>query len=156
MALVRYCEARGDCQVVVKPHPNFTEADYYPISQRDYSPALRFYETADVRDLLAVSEICITDMSTVGLEAVIMGKPLLVVNLTGAPYVANPYDAQGVALKAECLDDIPLCLDALLDDAEVRNRLLGCRSHLMEAYNHGDDGAAAERIADLASASDKI
>jgi hypothetical protein len=150
VAFAEYCNSRGDCQVIVKPHPNFTAEDYGNLPHHDFALVLRFVESADVRDLLAISEICITDMSTVGAEAVVMGIPLLVVNLTGERYVANPYDEEGVALLATSLDEIPGCLDTLLENSNVREDLLNQRKKFTDAYNHGDDGAAADRVAHLA------
>ena len=150
--LTAYCKERGDCQVIVKPHPNYSAADYGALADRSQQSWLQIIESADVRDLLAVSEICITDMSTVGAEAVLMGKPLLVANLTGDHYVANPYDEFGVALNAASIDALRDHLNTLLDSATTREDLLANRKNFADAYNHGDDGSAADRIAELAVA----
>jgi hypothetical protein len=147
-ALADACRARGDAIVMVKPHYNYSKKDYQRVRR---GPHVRMLFKTDIYDLVSVCTVCVTDMSTVGAEAVIMGKPLMVVNLTGKQFVANRYDRYGIALAATSLDEIPTVLNRILDGPSQQESLAMEKQRFFDAFNHGHDGKAAERVADLAA-----
>ena len=145
-ALVDACSARGDAVVVVKPHYNYSQEDYRAVRP---SPHVRILFDTDIYDLAQVCTVCVTDMSTVGAEAAMLNKPLLVVNLTEKPFVANRYDEYGIALAVNRLQDVSSALDRVLDDSAALSAMAEARGAFFEQFNHGADGKAAERMADL-------
>lgn len=126
--------------------------------QDDYLPAeileVPGWESAlvttnyDLYDLLHASDLVVTAWSTVGMEAVALGKPLLIINLTGQPDHI-PYVTQRIAMGVYQPEDVKPALKQLLTSevpipeyAENRKKFI--RQHLTR-----DDGRSAERLADL-------
>ena len=102
----------------------------------------------DLYDLMNASDVVVTAYSTVGMEAVAMGVPLLIVNLTGQPDPI-PYVQEGVALGVYDPDGVGQALQYLLDtgrpnEAWEQHRLAFIRRHLTS-----EDGRSAERVAEL-------
>jgi hypothetical protein len=142
--LVRYCATRGDTQLIAKVHPSFPREGYDEIAPRD--DAFAVADEGNIWDYVKLADVCITDFSTAGAEAVIAGTPLVVANLTGKRFPCNNYDELGVALAATTPEQLVAAVEQLLDQplaAEWEER----RAAFLDAYNIGDDGGAAARIA---------
>ena len=147
--MVDLCREREDCQVIVKVHPSFTINDYPKFDGPDDWRYVEVIEDADLYELIKVSDVCVTDYSTAGAEAVVMGKPLIVVNLLGKRYPSNNYDEYGVALSITRADQVKEVVSKVLDEEETRNRLARAREQFINEYNYLNDGQAAKRIVDL-------
>ena len=79
LALV--CEKRGDWHLIVKPHGSVPKETVYsklPAS----SNSMSIIEDVDGVALLSCADVLITDWSTIGFEAALLNKPILIVNLT--------------------------------------------------------------------------
>lgn len=130
---------------IIKVHPSFSYEDYS--SLKTNNPSLSILTSVkDLYSLIERCELCITDCSTVGAEAVILNKMLLVVNLTGKKFNANPYEELGVALEAKTLPEVALCLDKILNDPATQENLRANYPGFYEQYNYLNDGKAVERL----------
>lgn len=147
--LVRYCKSRGDCRVVVKIHPSFSEHAYSNIYTENDKYLFQVIKDADIYDLIVASRACVTDYSTVGAEAVIAGKPLIVMNMTTKKFPANDYVEMGVATGVTSMNDIDKAFDSILDDGEDSPELQSSIAKFVWAYNHKNDGKAVSRLVDL-------
>ena len=99
-----------------------------------------------IHDALVAAEFVVTDFSTAGAEAVLLGRPLLTVNTTGTPFAANDYAAFGVAVQACTLDEAGPLLRRLLDEGCFWPQAEAARARFIEAYNWQGDGRACRRF----------
>lgn len=105
-ALIAYVGSRGDWLLAVRPHPS--EAD--PVLPDHPRIRLTGRDWPLTELLYACDAVC-TLTSTVGLEAHLIGKP--VVQVSGSMFEdAAPFVAMGIALPAT-LDSLPAVLDDL-------------------------------------------
>jgi hypothetical protein len=147
--LCRIMKEIPDSRILLRPHPSFGSDSYEPfISEAGGTGRCAIFTQPRIHDLIRLSDVVITDYSTAGAEAVLMGKLLLTVNCTGKRYPANNYDEHGVALMAQSPGQIEGCMRALLFDDETRRRLEQKRTQFARRYNWMNDGCAAERYID--------
>jgi hypothetical protein len=133
-------------RIVLRPHPSFGDRAYqHFIKVGGGSDRCAIFTAPRIHDLITVSDVVITDYSTVGAEAVLMGKQLLIVNCTGKRYPTNNYDEDGVALLATAPGQIECRMRELLFDEAVKARLQGRREAFVRRYNWVNDGHAAQR-----------
>lgn len=143
-------QRRGDVEIVVKAHPNYPIERYSDVVTLTQGLPVHVVRDIDLHPLLNISSAVITDYSHAGKEALLFGKPLVVVNLTGTPYPTNRYEELGVALYVKELGQVAAVLDAVLDDEDLQHRLAKARSEVVvPRYNHLNDGMASERLFDL-------
>jgi glycosyltransferase involved in cell wall biosynthesis len=154
--MLDHCRRRGDVQIVVKVHPGYHRAEYEKVGEPRRSPIYRILDRASLPDLIAAAEAVVTDCSSAGVEAALVGTPLIVVNLLGAPYPWNNYDERGLAILVTRTEQIAGAMDLVLDDAETREALARGRKEFARRANHRNDGRAAERICDLLTAVDPL
>ena len=84
----------------------------------------------------------------VALEAMILGKPVVTVNLTNQPDLV-PYAQSGAALGVYKAEDIASAVRKVLQDPETRKGLeLGRQKYLYEQF-FKLDGQATKRVVDL-------
>jgi len=149
-ALAEAVEEIPNGALVVKLHPLETD----PIAERVLSmkPRPRFRVVGDVDGplypLLAACDVLATFTSTTALEAAILGRSILVVNLSGLPDT-TPYVREGIALYADSAGAVGPALARLLDDEALRGQLEEARRRFIRRFATSDDGRAAERVADL-------
>lgn len=99
-------------------------------------------------ELLYVCDVLITKDSTAAIEAAILGKPVIVLNLTGKPgYI--PYVEKGIAIGVYKRQDFLPAIEDALYNGEVRARLAEARKKFVCEYAYIQDGQASKRIADL-------
>lgn len=147
--LARAASARGDAAIVVKTHPLFSPASYEHLAEACRDLPLKVVLDIDLLPLIRVAEAVVTDHSHVGKVAVILGKPVVTMNLTGVPYRANRFDEQGVALGVYALDEVELALHRILDDEMLLQRLAERRREVVPEYNYRNDGKATDRMVRL-------
>jgi hypothetical protein len=136
-------------RILLRPHPSFGAQAYREFVPTGGGPErCAVFDKAPIHDLIRLSDLVITDYSTVGAEAVLMGKRLLVVNCTGKRFPLNNYDEHGVALLATSPDQVGERIRQLLFDRDVQRRLDEQRSAFAKRYNWMNDGHAAERYID--------
>ena len=104
--------------------------------------------SSDTNEALHACDVLITGYSTVALEAMILGKPVVTVNLTNQPDLV-PYAQSGAALGVYRAEDIAPAVKKALQDPETRKRLeLGRQKYLYKQF-YKLDGQATKRVVDL-------
>ena len=100
------CEMKDDnekVQLIIKIHPREIQSDYDKYLTTEQRTRVIVTKDTNIYDLIDVSGAVLTDISSVALDAIIMGRPVGIVNLTGRPYPCIPYPeeyvSKGVALE---------------------------------------------------------
>jgi hypothetical protein len=136
--------------LVVRPHPSIGRAYYEEAVSTALGSGQRgvaaVISEGTAHDNIAAADVVITDFSTVGAEAVLIGRPLLVVNTTGKPFPANNYADLGVAAQANSIDEIRPTLQRLLKEGAFWADARASLEAFTKAYNWGGDGQAGARL----------
>jgi UDP-N-acetylglucosamine 2-epimerase len=149
--IVEFCgEPSSEASLVVRPHQAIGSAFYEEavaaaVGQRRQEFATVISEGTAHENILA-ADIVITDFSTVGAEAVLIGRPLLTINTTGTPFPANNYADLGVAAGAHTLDEIGPALRRLAEEGAFWRNARESLEAFIKAYNWGGDGQASTRF----------
>jgi dTDP-glucose pyrophosphorylase/CBS domain-containing protein len=149
--IVEFCSAsNGRVVLIIRPHHSIGRNKYdmalsaIPEALKDGIVTISSEGSAQVS--IAASDVVITDFSTIGAEAVLIGRPLLAVNTSGAPFAANNYADLGVAVQASSLDEIGPLLQRLLAEGAFWPNAGESLKKFTDAYNWGSDGQAGRRL----------
>ena len=137
-----------DIQLIVKPHPAETsELHKLLLYEMNINNAI-IVEDIDIYELLNAADCVLTSFSATGLEAMMLGKPVISINLTGEPD-RMPYAESGAAFGVYHEDELAPAIMNALTDNDVRDKLKVGRESFVERYNYRMDGRAAERVVEL-------
>ncbi len=133
---------RLGAQVIVKLHPREKEGNIYSNVMKGL-PNIIFIDQKirETHKLIAVSDVVISDYSSVGLEAVLLKKPSIMVDPFGKYKNINYY---GAILNVSSGRELENALRRILDV-----RLKMPRKKFIENFYFRDDGMACKRIADV-------
>ena len=138
------------CRVIVKLHPRDTRAAAY----RELAAATGAdvcvvpHAEAKLPELWPICDAVVMGYSTAAFEAIILGKPVVSVNLT-TDEDCYPFAETGAALAARRPEEILPALRAALTDEEARRRLAAQQDEFVARHIGPLDGRAAKRIADV-------
>ena len=148
-----YISNTQGARLVVKPHPMEGLATYEEVMGGMEGIILK-KPTDDIAPLLNESDVVVLISSTVGIEAILMGKPIICLNIGGLG--ADTYIQTGIAIEVSQIDGLASGLDAALFDENTKNRLSEARERFIQRYVFGQ-GDAAKTISELIiNASSKI
>jgi UDP-N-acetylglucosamine 2-epimerase len=133
--------------LLVKPHQAEGSRSYRDVLERRHSLETRIVpETANLLELLFASDGLITVDSFASSEALVLGRPVIVLNLPGN---LDSLVERGVALGVRKGESTEGTLRALLEDDGVRRELETKRGQYIRDFAFGADGRATERIVRL-------
>jgi glycosyltransferase involved in cell wall biosynthesis len=100
-------------------------------------------------DLLQACDLLITSCPTVALEAMLFGKPVVVIETPGAGEMMS-YAEVGAAVCVTDAGQLVSVIRSVLTDEAVRRRLDEGRARFVAGHLHPRDGNAARRVVELA------
>jgi glycosyltransferase involved in cell wall biosynthesis len=132
-------------QVVVKPHPGEIGKWYEKVVKEKETGVTILPKNSDTYEALYACDLFFIYASTTAMEAVVLNKPVIAVNLTGRPDHVE-YVKEGVALGVYKEEDLKPTIEKLLkDDSELAQN----RRRYIEKYLYKIDGRATERVVNL-------
>jgi len=134
--------------LVVKVHPRENPEPIQVIVDRYPNLKIQVFTDIDLYALLGICHLLITKGSTVALEAMMIGKPVVIIDLSGRP-VAVPYVKEGAALAVYREEDIEKAIRKSLYDKDNRSRMKLEREKFVRNWAHKPDGRTSERIVTL-------
>lgn len=150
---IDFCN-KNSFEVVIKIHP------FYKLDQMDRNKNfiqsvekncknLKFLITFDIDTsfLLSASDLVITEQSTLGLDAIILEKNLIMVKF--ADFEMNRavrFYEYGAALRLEKYSDLEKVIFEIFSEKKHANSLKIGRDRVIERYNFQNDGKAVERV----------
>ncbi len=136
------------CYLVVKPHPqNDDPSMHRELLQKLGTRNLFIAEAeSDIYSFILASDLLITRWSQTGVDALVFGKALVIVNLTGEEDII-PYVKFGAALGAYSVQDVAPAIESALHDPTVRTKLELGRKEFLAYQTAGMDGNASGRVA---------
>jgi hypothetical protein len=135
-------------QILIRPHPHDNPQDYVMALERLGQDKIRVVSEGSLWGHIRCCDLVITYSSTVGIEAVALGKPLVTLSpISGIESI--PYSQHGVAIFAGNGDSLLRSVEEALFDQDFRKRFSESRQSFLE-YNLGAfDGNAGLRVLDL-------
>lgn len=135
-----------DKQLVIKPHPSDDGAMFVDLLCKFNLDAIVVHDY--LYELLSACDLLITTWSTVGLEAMILDKPIIVINLMNRPDMTS-YVERGAAIEVKKIGDGIRAFEmALYDSTAIENMKLN-REKFLRDYAYKSDGKSSERVAEL-------
>ena len=132
--------------LIVKPHPREDPKAYTETCTLFKSVTLCSNQE-NTSSLVASADVLITVSSTVAIEAILLDKPIVCLNMSNDESV---YTSSGAALNVTKYEDIiPAIKDALHNDVVLEN-LADARKVFTYQHTYHRDGKASKRVADLA------
>lgn len=134
-----------DMLLIVKPHPGDSENHIKMMQSviNQYQVDVRlFSKDQDIISIIPVSDLVVVHDSTVGMEAVAFGKPLVQFNITGSPDQVD-YVKRGMAAGVYKKEQLGPTLKELLENPEKNARE---REAYISEYLYKVDGLATERV----------
>lgn len=143
-ALLKTFEKFPELTLVIKIHPVENTGFYRKIA-KDRAIVVK---NIDLYELLYASELMITYYSTTGLEAMILGRPVIVINLSGQPDKVN-YVREGAAIGVYKEEDLAKAVGDTITNEKVKEKLKTQMEKFVYKSCYKTDGKAARRIADV-------
>ena len=110
---------KKDFNLIVKIHPNESKEDYLKVVQSlTKNKEKIFIETENLYENILKSDIVVTIDSTAALEAAILGKPII-----GKKNNQIPFERIDIGIEYDDVSQIGECVEKLLKDKELRERL---------------------------------
>ncbi len=144
-AVFKGVEELGDVNFIVKLHPREHE-DFHTLS-KNYKIPSKVVKDYNTFKILHACDTVIVMHSTIGLEAAMIDKPVVVVNVTGNPDVIS-YTDEGIAIAAYKHSDVAKTIHKTLHDKETLNKLEKGRKEFVKRHVHSTDGKATQRISE--------
>ncbi|UTB33110.1 MAG: UDP-N-acetylglucosamine 2-epimerase [Methanobacterium sp. ERen5] len=141
-----FLKEKEGIRLKVKPHPS-ENAEYYKGFVKHFADDnINVTDNnEDMIDLILNADVIIIISSTVGIEAAILDKPMICVNLSDQK---SEYVECGVALEVKDLKDlVPQINNAIYND-KIQKTLAECRKKFVYNYAYLQDGKASTRIVD--------
>jgi len=139
-----------DAQLVIRLHPRESLETYKSLlAELEWVGREPIMVTdIDLHALLAASDLLVTGFSNVALEAALLDRPVLIVNLAGEPD-ALPFVQDGIALGAYSEAEVKQQLAKALDDSRTIEELQSRRHQYLYHNPQLLDGQSTKRVADL-------
>jgi UDP-N-acetylglucosamine 2-epimerase len=135
--------------LIIKQHPGETKwhTDLIKTQLQRYElSAILTPKNSDTYEQLFVSDLTMTIHSTTAMEAVAMGKPLVILKFSPGEPDSIDYVGEGVAVGVHSRDELVTAVHELLRDPE---KLSANRSRFVEKYLFKVDGKSTDRVTEL-------
>lgn len=145
-------DAGKDINIVIKDRPSNAVYGRQTVARLTEEIGLSatqyVYAEEDTSLLIAAADVLISVDSNLSVEAMLAGTPAINLMHELGLRMGPSFDAESGILDATP-GDLPLLLDMLLSDAELRAGLIELMSLKAAYYNVSVDGSASERVAQL-------
>ena len=135
-------------RLAIRPHPREDEAIYKDYVGKFHSDKIYVDSTTPLLELFSKTDVVVTGFSNVAVEAMILERPVICMNLGGKPDKLG-YIQERAALGIYRPEDTASALDKALSDERVKTTLAEGRRAFLEKHFYRVDGRASERIVDL-------
>ncbi|UCD55380.1 MAG: CDP-glycerol glycerophosphotransferase family protein [Candidatus Omnitrophota bacterium] len=148
--MIKAVRSIGNTNLIIKLHPNESIRTFAKLLNRESRTTMVIKDSIDTRKLMAISDLVVIGGggSTLGLEAIMMKKPLIVINLYKRQDLV-PYVEKNVAIGAYTRDDIERAIKNGLYDDNVKSKMDSARDDFINDFVYKADGKAGERIVKL-------
>jgi glycosyltransferase involved in cell wall biosynthesis len=133
----------------IKPH--FNEEDGWNACIRAHAPQARYRlhsHRQDLIELIRKADVVVTPESSVICEAIMLRKPVIVLNYGAQPLASAHYEGRGMVWHARNTEGLREGLQKCLRSADYLSGLKDARSRSFGFFAGAFDGEAGARVAD--------
>ena len=141
--------ALGQHQWVVKLKPGAESEDYYRALMKEYGETDLILTEDDLYALLVAADVVVTPPSSIAIEALIVGKPVIYVVFPDAEDYFPHLSAQEVVSPVHQVQDLPLMIEEILAADQAAVVSPEKLRELLEEENFQPDGHAASRVVEV-------
>jgi len=134
--------------LVIKVHPREDPDIYRKMAQSYPSDRILVVRDVDLHSLLNMCALLVDGFSNVALEAMMIDKPVVSINLSGKPD-QFPFEEYRCALIVRNYDGIPTAIHRILRDSQLQAELKKGRMDFVAEYAYLADGKASQRTAEI-------
>ncbi len=154
--LIKFCN-KNNIEIVIKVHPtykrwmnSFSESLIKKISDNCIDNKFLISYELDIDSLIASADLVISDYSNVGIQAILLEKPLLTVNFSGEKWNdVIRFDKFGASIYFENYTEFEkTILQILKENKHIIDFKIG-RQKIIDDYNFNNDGLSTKRIFDF-------
>ncbi len=145
-AIVSAVSKLPDFQLIIKLHPAEIKVNHDILSMVDEK--IIVIKDINIYEIINVSDIMITYFSTTALEAMIMEKPVITINLTGKKDII-PYVQSGAALGVYSEEALIPVIKSVFEDRQLRAQLDINSKKFVYQNAYKIDGMATERVLNI-------
>ena len=138
----------GSAILILKLHPSEDPAPYLAITENDPSVRVVPHGVVDLYDLLAAADVVLTFHSSVGLEAMLLDRPVVSLEAFGEENPI-PYAREGAAPAVRNAAELTQALQEDVAPGERSGDRRAARRRFVRDNLLADDGKSAERVRDL-------
>jgi glycosyltransferase involved in cell wall biosynthesis len=135
-------------RVVIRPHPRENPSNYTDLVRRYNSDRITVDSTTPLLELLSQADLVVTGFSNVAIEAMILQRPVICMNLSGKPDKL-PYSEEGAALGVHHPDEVGHAIMKALFDEKTKTSLRDRQTAYLKNGFSTTTGDASLRIAEL-------
>jgi len=135
-------------QLVIKLHPNEYDKSLHERIAREVNIDVVITKDVNLFELLNACDILMTISSTVALEAMILGKPVIIVDLKTKPDETS-FVKSDAAIGVHESEDIKPAIVKVLNDKKIRKKLESNMKGFVYDHAYKIDGSASKRIVKL-------
>lgn len=135
--------------IVVKPHPVEKEQWHRRIATEQHVELTVLPKSSDTYEALYACDAMVTSSSTTALEAMIVGKPVVVADWLSDPW-ARPFVESGSVISVKNKDQLAEAVRKALYDRQTLRRLSPKVRKFVHEQTYKQDGRATERVVALA------
>ncbi len=150
-AVVRAVEQINSARLIIKLHPNEWRGVHrriYDSIERKAGGKVKILVDANLHRLLAEADLVITKGSTVGLEAMLLGKPVIEADFTGR-LDNTPQAVSGAALRVSTEEELGAAIQRVLFDAQVQKQMQEAAKDYIYKQAYLQDRQASRRTTEL-------
>jgi hypothetical protein len=134
--------------LIVKLHPFAYEIDVTDIA-KTVDQKIRVVKKGNIIDFLKLCEyVIVTDISTVMIEALILGKPVISVSTKNCNYLGNAKIFTSNAVIQTNLDDFEVTLNNFLHSADMQKKLANAANDFLTDYL-SNQGHASQKLVEF-------
>ena len=135
--------------IVIKPHPAENEEWHRKIAREQAVDTVVLPKSSDTYEALYACDTMITSSSTTALEAMIMGKSVVIADWLNDPW-AKPFVNSGSVISVNDKSQLAAAVRKALHDKQIRKRLAPMIKKFVYEQTYKQDGRATERVVALA------
>jgi CDP-glycerol glycerophosphotransferase (TagB/SpsB family) len=139
-----------DIQLVIKLHPNEYDESLHRNIAKEVGLDVILTKDINIFELLNACDVLMTVSSTVALEAMILDKPVIIVNLKNSSYETS-FANSDATINVYKSEDIGKAIVKALNNKRIRKKLQFNMKKFVYSHAYKIDGLASKRIVKLIS-----
>jgi len=135
-----------EAEFIIKPHPHSIDKDFSEFFRNKPENIILRSKFENIYDLMDKTDIVITKHSTAGIEAMIKGKYVIILDIDAIETI--PYKKSKACIIARNPGEIKKAINNITKNREIREKLEENMKKFLLRFSYTPDGKASVRVAE--------